>query len=84
MTQADLNGVRRAAARVATAECALDRAMAKAQASGESLRDIGKAAGFGHQKVSDRLKAVDGSRGRPHSDERHGPHSQGIGRTVTE
>jgi hypothetical protein len=32
--------------------------MAEAQASGESLRDIGKAAGFGHQKVSDRLKAM--------------------------
>jgi hypothetical protein len=58
MTQAELNNIRRVAARVAQAERALDRAMAKAQASGESLRDIGKAAGFGHQKVSDRLKAM--------------------------
>jgi hypothetical protein len=56
VAQIDLKNVTKAAARVAKAERALDRAMAKAQATGESLRDIGIAARMSHQKVADRLK----------------------------
>ena len=56
MAKQDLKKVREAAAKVAKAREELTETMRRAQASGESLRDIGEEAGLSHQAVSNMLK----------------------------
>jgi len=68
MARADLDNVRKAAAAVHRAELALGEAMRRARASGETLRDIGDAAGLKHQRVARILDAADERhRGRAHN-----------------
>jgi hypothetical protein len=56
MTKQDLKNVRKAAIKVERAREKLVEMMRRAQASGESLRDIGEEAGLSHQAVSNLLK----------------------------
>jgi DNA-binding Lrp family transcriptional regulator len=59
MAQADLKAVTNAARQIKKAERKLIERMQKARASGESFRDIAKAAGLSHQQVANMLRKAE-------------------------
>jgi hypothetical protein len=63
MARRDLDNVRKAAAKVDEARGELVEMMRRAQASGETLRDIADVAGMSHQQVSNLLRPPAGSPG---------------------